>query len=92
MDDTLFRVHRYYFTRESQIFADMFSLPAGSSEMIEGKSDTSPIEIPGVMKQEMESFLSFVYFGCVLVLGCRDSRSNLTISDDIVCTMNTPSH
>jgi len=63
----LFRVHRYYFTRESQIFADMFSLPTGEaggpSGTTEGKSDSSPIEIPGVPKQEMESFLDFVYFG-----------------------------
>jgi len=44
----------------------MFSLPVGtggSSGVTEGKSDTSPIEIPGVTKQEMESFLGFVYFG-----------------------------
>jgi len=67
VDGTLFRVHRYYFTRESQIFADMFSLPpceaSGSSGTREGQSDSSPIEIPGVAKQEMESFLGFVYFG-----------------------------
>jgi len=44
----------------------MFSLPvgtSGSSGVTEGKSDTSPIEIPGVTNQEMESFLGFVYFG-----------------------------
>jgi len=48
----------------------MFSLPVGgaggSSGTTEGKSDTSPIEIPGVTKQEMESFLGFVYFGYAL--------------------------
>jgi len=67
VEDTLFRVHKYYFTRESEIFADMFSLPtggtSGSSAAAEGKSDSSPIEIPGVTRQEMESFLDFVYFG-----------------------------
>jgi len=67
VQDTLFRVHRYYFTRESQIFADMFSLPisggGGSTPTMEGKSDSSPIEIPGVTIIEMESFLGFVYFG-----------------------------
>lgn len=64
VEDTLFRVHRYYFTRESQIFADMFSLPTGSpSGLAEGQSDSSPIDIPGVTKKEMESFLGFVYFG-----------------------------
>lgn len=66
VEDTLFRVHRYYFTRESQIFADMFSLPTGgmpTSGTMEGKSDSLPIEIPGVTKLEMESFLGFVYFG-----------------------------
>ena len=79
MEDTLFRVHRYYFTRESQIFADMFSLPVGgadgSSGTIEGKSDSSPIDIPGVTTQEMESFLAFVYFGYVLISRYRDPVS-----------------
>ena len=35
---------------------------------MEGKSDSSPIEIPGVTRLEMESFLGFVYFGYVFVL------------------------
>ena len=63
MEDTLFRVHRYYLTRESQIFADMFSLPV--SETAEGNTDSSPIRIPGVTVKEMESFLTFMYFGYV---------------------------
>lgn len=46
----------------------MFSLPTGGAggptTTMEGKSDSSPIEIPGVTKVEMESFLGFVYFGC----------------------------
>ena len=71
MEDTLFRVHRYYFTRESQIFSDMFSLPTGGangpSGTMEGQADSSPIEIPGVTKPEMESFLGFVYFGYVVL-------------------------
>jgi len=84
VDGTLFRVHKYYFTRESQIFADMFSLPVGgaggSSGTTEGKSDSSPIEIPEVTKQEMESFLGFVYFGYVLsVSGYRNLPGVLTI-------------
>jgi len=56
----------------------MFSLPtsgeAGSSGAIEGKSDSLPIEIPGVTKQEMESFLGFVYFGYVPVLDWRNPQ------------------
>ena len=54
----------------------MFSLPVGgaggSSGTTEGKTDSSPIEIPEVTKQEMESFLGFVYFGYVPTLRCRD--------------------
>ena len=47
----------------------MFSLPTGgSAETVEGKSDALPIEIPGVTKVEMESFLAFVYFGYACVL------------------------
>jgi len=74
----------------------MFSLPVGgaggSSGTTEGKSDTSPIEIPGVTKQEMESFLGFVYFGYVLPkFWYRNPPGILTILNT-GCTTNTPSH
>jgi len=62
----------------------MFPLPTGqaggSSEMTEGKFDSSPIEIPAVTKQEIESFLGFVYFGCVPMLGYQHPRSISAIS------------
>jgi hypothetical protein len=65
----------------------MFSLPTGgadgSSGTTEGKSDSSPIEIPGVTKQEMESFLGLVYFGYVLVLGYQNPPAIPTISTAI---------
>jgi len=62
----------------------MFSLPTGGSTgslgAIEGKSDSLPIEIPGVTKQEMESFLGFVYFGYVSTLDWRNPQGILPIS------------
>ena len=79
MDGTLFRVHTYYFTRESKTFERMFSPVRGASGSLgatEGKSDRSPIEIPGVTKQEMENFLEFVCFGYVSMSGYRGSPAS----------------
>jgi len=65
VDECLFKVHRYYLMRESEVFSDMFALPSDqmSDSSIEGQTDDSPIVIPEVSRKELESFLSFIYFG-----------------------------
>lgn len=35
----------------------------GSSGLVEGQSDSSPMDVSGVVKEEMGSFLGFVHFG-----------------------------
>jgi hypothetical protein len=85
---------------ESQIFADLFSLPisgaGGSSGTTGGKSDSSPIEIeiPGATKQEMESFLGLVYFGCVPALECQVCQplDPGSLNNNVGCMTNTPLH
>ncbi|OCB85797.1 hypothetical protein A7U60_g7149 [Sanghuangporus baumii] len=74
VEDTLFRVHRYFFERESALFRDMLSLPApiqqpsngtqGQQQAAfqrEGTSDENPIRLPQVSKEEFRLFLWVFY-------------------------------
>ncbi|KAF9562970.1 hypothetical protein CPC08DRAFT_345049 [Agrocybe pediades] len=65
---TLFKVHRYFFERDSPIFASMFSLPPpvpvedrDSPPFVEGDSDEHPILLEGVCPQQFEQILSILY-------------------------------
>lgn len=60
--DRLFRVHRYFLERDSEVFRGMFSCSPGS-DVAEGQSDETAIPLPGVTVQELESLLSFLYEG-----------------------------
>ncbi|KAI6015181.1 hypothetical protein F5J12DRAFT_816462 [Pisolithus orientalis] len=57
VEDCLFRVPREPLEAESTVFRDMFLLPQGDSETVEGQSDTSPVILHGVSKKEFESLL-----------------------------------
>jgi len=61
VEDRLFRVHRYFFEWESDLFKDMFTLPAGDV-LVEGKSDETALSLPGVTVRQFESLLDFLYF------------------------------
>jgi len=56
----LFRVHRWFFERESIIFKGMFERPPEGSQ--EGKTDETAIDVPGVTKFEFESLLDHIYY------------------------------
>ena len=58
---SLFRVHRYFFIRESVIFRDMLSIPSGSEAAIEGLSDENPIILEDVKKVHFEWMLWMFY-------------------------------
>ncbi|KAI5993882.1 hypothetical protein EDD15DRAFT_2166702 [Pisolithus albus] len=57
VEGSLFRVPREPFQRESEVFCDMFSLPQGSSVVVEGTSDESPIRIDRISKNDFEQLL-----------------------------------
>ncbi|KAI0258560.1 hypothetical protein BC834DRAFT_835270 [Gloeopeniophorella convolvens] len=61
----IYKIHRYFFERESEFFRDLFSLPQGDStaEAAEGKDDDHPIKIMGATVTEFDSLLRFFYFG-----------------------------
>ncbi|KAI5122318.1 hypothetical protein M0805_002485 [Coniferiporia weirii] len=61
VEDTLFRVHRYFFERDSPVFEDMLSLPQSSDNALEGVSDENPIRLPQVTATEFAHFLWVFY-------------------------------
>lgn len=61
VENELFRVHRYFLTRESEFFRTMLSCPPGS-EGPEGMSDDKPIPIgAGATQEEFECVLDYVF-------------------------------
>jgi BTB/POZ domain len=59
VDNCLFKVHRYFFIRDSDVFRDMFSVPPASTE--EGTSDRHPIVLEQVKATDFEHLL-WVYY------------------------------
>ncbi|KAI6146765.1 hypothetical protein BKA82DRAFT_145948 [Pisolithus tinctorius] len=57
VEDSLFRIPREPLEAESTVFRDMFLLPQGESETVEGQSDTCPVILQGISKKEFESLL-----------------------------------
>ena len=57
----LFRVHRYFFVRESVVFRDMLSIPSGSETATEGLSDDKPILLQDVRSIDFEHMMWMFY-------------------------------
>ena len=63
VQDCLFRVPRHGFEEHSEVFHNMFSMPAGhfTEGDMEGESDENPIRLDGVDKQSFRDFLMVLY-------------------------------
>ncbi|KAF9478134.1 hypothetical protein BDN70DRAFT_860709 [Pholiota conissans] len=63
VEDELFRVPSYKFSRNSEIFAGMFNLPQGYEQdhEREGGSEMRPIILPGVHAMHFHNFLKALY-------------------------------
>lgn len=61
VEDCLFKVPREPFEKESAIFCDMFALPQGDGEIVEGLSDEAPIRLYGVNKEDFEQLLKALF-------------------------------
>lgn len=62
VEDTHYKVHRYFLTRESSVFKAMFDCPH-PAEGQDGESDKKPICLPGVSCAEFEALVDFFYNG-----------------------------
>lgn len=73
VEDTFFKIHRYFFERDSPLFSAMFSLPQKKSQddenqtgfldifKVEGQADENPIILPEIQAQDFERLLSIMY-------------------------------
>ncbi|KAJ6593221.1 hypothetical protein B0H19DRAFT_916388 [Mycena capillaripes] len=61
VEKTLYKVHRYFFERDSAIFASMFTLPSAAGERPEGEVVENPIVLEGVTTVDFDRFLSILY-------------------------------
>ncbi|KAJ7059164.1 hypothetical protein C8F01DRAFT_1026476 [Mycena amicta] len=60
VDDQLFKIHRHFLVKESDIFQMMFLCPPGP-EGPDGSDDKRPIPLHGVTVSEFEALLDFFY-------------------------------
>ncbi|KAF8802657.1 hypothetical protein BYT27DRAFT_6758326 [Phlegmacium glaucopus] len=58
---TLFRVHSYFFLRESQIFRDIMTAPVPVGQVRQGGIDSAAIMVKGVTVEEFAKFLWVFY-------------------------------
>ncbi|KIM41327.1 hypothetical protein M413DRAFT_146496 [Hebeloma cylindrosporum] len=63
VENQLYKVHRYFFIRESAVFASMFTdcPPPGNGQ--DGDTDDKPIYLPSTTCCEFEALLEFLYYG-----------------------------
>ncbi|CAL1710181.1 unnamed protein product [Somion occarium] len=63
VENHLFRVHRYFLTRDSEFFRGLFTCPPPPGEVAEGQSDEKPIILEGVKESEFRCLMRFFYDG-----------------------------
>jgi hypothetical protein len=61
VENNLFRVHRYFFTRDSLYFQDKLPHPPPPGEFSKGTSDNNPFVLEDVLKVDFERFLWVFY-------------------------------
>jgi hypothetical protein len=63
VEDHLFRVPQYLLVINSPFFYSLFSLPLGVGEIVEGRSEANPINLPSVTVVEFETLLQYLFEG-----------------------------
>lgn len=64
--DRVYKVHRYFLIRESLFFEEMFAwlqTQAADSVYPQGQSDATAVPLDDVSQVEMDSLLTYLYFG-----------------------------
>ena len=61
VEDTLFRIHRYFLTRESAHFRNKLPHPPSPGDSYKGSSDNNPLVLEDVLKVDFERFLWVFY-------------------------------
>ena len=61
VEDTLFRIHRYFLTRDSAYFRTQLPHPPSPGDSFKGSSDNNPLVLEGALKVDFERFLWVFY-------------------------------
>ncbi len=61
MEDTLFRIHRYFLRRDSAHFRAKLPHPPSPGDSLKGSSDSDPLILEDVLKVDFERFLWVFY-------------------------------
>ncbi|KAI0688442.1 hypothetical protein BC835DRAFT_1284594 [Cytidiella melzeri] len=61
VENYIFRVHRYFFERESAIFREKLGIPPASGQNPKGSSDSNPIPLDDVREEDFSRFLWVFY-------------------------------
>lgn len=84
VDHRLFKVHRHFLERESEVFRWMFLCPPGP-EGAEGLTDDKPITLPDITQLEFVTLLDFFYkrydTTCCHILASMLSLFSVCMSD-----------
>jgi hypothetical protein len=62
VEDTLFKLPRYLFEESSDVFRDMFQLPAPEGIPPDGSSDEQPLVLEGIRKADFRLLLEALKF------------------------------
>ncbi|KAK2467421.1 hypothetical protein APHAL10511_000656 [Amanita phalloides] len=61
VENRLFKVPRYVFLRESQVFRDLFSLPVPEGSKPDGISDARPLKLDGIKALDFSRLLRLLF-------------------------------
>lgn len=61
VEDTLFRMHRYFLTRDSAYFRNILPSPPSPGDPFKGSSDNNPLVLEDTLKVDFERFLWVFY-------------------------------
>ena len=61
MEDTLFRIHRFFLRRDSEYFRDKIPHPPSPGDLAEGTSDDKPLVLQDTLMVDFERLLWVFY-------------------------------
>jgi hypothetical protein len=61
VEDTLFRIHRYFLIRDSAYFRSKLPHPPSPGDSSKGSSDNNPLDLEDALKVDFERFLWVFY-------------------------------
>ncbi|KAJ7937728.1 hypothetical protein B0H13DRAFT_2302556 [Mycena leptocephala] len=83
--DSLFKIHRFIFIRDSPVFAGLFALPQAPGSVIEGSCDELPIRLSGDEEGPFRSLFKYIY---APALETQANRISITDLQDILAVVH----